>query len=114
MIPQIEDDSRRWRKEALLRRVLCGLESTIRLRHIDPDGPPLDDVRIEFTDLSARYLATLVEAVDILEAIIFASDGCVGHRHCQHSMEPWQRARALLRGKWDADEDPRSEWPARS
>jgi hypothetical protein len=36
------------------------------------------------------------EALDILEAIIYASDGCVGHRDCNHSMLPWQRARAIL------------------
>jgi hypothetical protein len=62
------------------------------------------------TDETARVIAPLVEAVDILEAIIFASDGCQGHKGCIHSMEPWQRARALLRGKWEADES-RGEWP---
>lgn len=36
------------------------------------------------------------EAVTILRDIIYASDLCQGHRDCAHSMEPWQRARALL------------------
>jgi hypothetical protein len=36
------------------------------------------------------------EALEILEAIIYASDGCRGHAGCNHSMEPWRRARALL------------------
>jgi len=45
------------------------------------------------------------EAVDILEAIIFASDGCAGHKDCNHSMEPWQRARAYLQEyKWRNDD----------
>ena len=33
---------------------------------------------------------------DVLVAIITASDGCQGHRHCNHSLAPWQDARALL------------------
>jgi len=28
-----------------------------------------------------------------------------------HSMEPWQRARALLEGKWEADMNPDKQWP---
>lgn len=35
----------------------------------------------------------------ILRAIIYASDGCVGHRDCNHSIEPWKRARAYLEMK---------------
>lgn len=110
MIRQLEHDQRRMRREVLLRRVLHGLQETIQLRGKTPETP-IDDVRVEFTDVSVRYLAPLVEAVQILEDIIFASDGCVGHRQCAHSMEPWQRARALLQGKWDADTDPDLEWP---
>ena len=78
--------------------------------------PLLDDPRVQAghgaTDEARReralVIAPLVEAVEILEAIIYASDGCVGHRQCTHSMEPWQRARAFLKGKWEADE--RSAW----
>jgi hypothetical protein len=33
---------------------------------------------------------------DALEALIWASDRCQGHRACAHDMEPWKRARALL------------------
>ena len=112
MIQKLEDDQRRIRREAMLRSVLDRLRTTAQLRGMTPETP-VDDVRIEFTDVSARYLAPLVEAVAILEDIIFASDGCMGHRHCMHSMEPWQRARALLEGKWEADCDPELEWPPR-
>lgn len=31
-----------------------------------------------------------------LRDIIYASDGCVGHRECNHSIEPWKRARRLI------------------
>lgn len=43
-----------------------------------------------------RIDANADEAVAILRDIIYASDLCQGHRGCGHSMEPWQRARALL------------------
>lgn len=101
------------RKEVLMRRVLDGLRSTIQLRGMSPDTP-VDDVRADFTDKSAEYLAPLIEAIDILEAIIFASDGCMGHRQCAHSMEPWQRARTLLQGKWESESYRRNPWPRRS
>lgn len=45
------------------------------------------------------------EALDILEAIIYASDSCAGHRDCNHTMEPWQRARAFLHAhKWKEED----------
>lgn len=111
IMKRIEDDRSRLRREVLVRRVLDSLRQTVRLYGLSPDAQ-VEDVRPEFTTDSAEIIAQLVEAVDILEAIIFASDGCVGHRHCAHSMEPWQRARALLEGKWKAD-DPgeRRTWP---
>ncbi len=111
MTPEIEimRDQSRLRKEALIRQVLHSLERTLQVQAINSDAST-DDVRVEFTDKSARIIAPLIEAVDILESIIWASDGCVGHRECAHSMEPWQRARALLSGKWQAYEDRRS-WP---
>ena len=37
------------------------------------------------------------ELLTALEAIINASDGCVGHRNCNHGMEPWTLARAAIR-----------------
>ena len=106
---QIQDDQNRIRKEALTRRVLYVLRDTVELRGYKLETRT-DDIRVEFTDASARIIAQLVEAVDILEAIILASDGCQGHKHCIHSMEPWQRARALLQGKWDAYKY-RRDWP---
>lgn len=109
IMDSIEADRRRHRREALMRRVLDGLRQTVRVRPMgDSEQSPMC---AEFTDESARFIAPLIEAVDILEAIIWASDGCMGHRHCAHSMEPWQRARALLRGKWEAESGERSTWP---
>ena len=97
-------------REALIRRVLHSLRATIQLRGITPETP-VCDVRADFTDASVRVVAQLCEAVEILEAIIYASDGCMGHRDCVHSMEPWKRARALLAGKWEADVGHRRYWP---
>lgn len=106
---QIEENNTNLRREASIRHVLYGLRRTIQLQGMTPDTK-VDEVRAEFTDKSAAFIAPLVEAVDILEAIIFASDGCRGHRECAHSMEPWQRARALLYEKWNAASDGR-QWP---
>src|SRR5438105_4967920 len=103
-IKAIERDQARIRRDVFVRQVCYSLLPTIQLREVGPDGNP-DQVRAELTDDSVRVLAPLVEAVEILEAIIWASDGCVGHRDCAHSMEPWQWARALLAGKWQAYQD---------
>lgn len=108
-IKAIERDQARIRRDVFVRQVCYSLLPTIQLRAVGPDGNP-DQVRAELTYDSVRVLAPLVEAVEILEAIIWASDGCVGHRDCAHTMEPWQRARALLAGKWQAYED-RKAWP---
>ena len=104
------NDQRLIRREVLVRRILDGLRHTLQLQGERPETP-IDEVRAYFTDESARFVAPLAEAIEILEDIIFASDGCVGHRQCAHSMEPWQRARVLLQGKWDADEGIRRNWP---
>lgn len=74
----IERDHRRLRTEALTRRILDGLRQTIQVRRLSPEA---DDVRVECTTDSAAFIAPLVEAVELLEAIIWASDGCMGHRH---------------------------------
>ena len=37
-----------------------------------------------------------------LQAIIDASDGCMGHRNCNHSMDGWRLAREAQRA-WEAD-----------
>jgi hypothetical protein len=108
---QIADDQHDIRKRALLRHVLHQLERSVQLEGVSVDTKT-DDVIARMTDESARLIAPLIEAVDILEAIIWASDGCQGHRRCAHSMEPWQRARALLQGKWEAYEN-RTDWPSR-
>lgn len=103
-------DHHRMRQEVLLQRVLDGLRQTVRLRSSRP-GVQVEEVCADFTDESARFIAPLIEAVDILESIILASDGCIGHRQCARSMEPLQRARALLQGKWEADSGERRNWP---
>ena len=108
-IQQLENDHKRIRREVLTRRILHGLKSTLRLRPVGPNSSPIE-ARIEFTDESARFIAPLVDAVEILEAIIYASDGCMGHQDCAHSTEPWRHARALLSGKWEADER-QGNWP---
>jgi hypothetical protein len=104
MIKELEQRSQYIRREALTRRILD------TLRHTAEVDPVWGD--IFFTDASIRTLAPLVEAIDILEAIIWASDLCMGHSQCVHSMEPWKRARALLYEKWEADMDPSlPSWP---
>ena len=53
-------------------------------------------VRSKFDPLSIDEVEMLLEAAEVLKRIIYASDDCQGHRDCEHSMEPWQRARQLL------------------
>ena len=96
LMQQIEQQRNRTRREATIRQILSALRPTIELRGMTPDTP-VDDVRIEFTVASCAVVGPLAEAIEILEAILWASDGCVGHRDCTHSMEPWQRALALLK-----------------
>lgn len=98
------------RREAFTRRLLHTLRETIEVVPMDPTEP-VPRVRVEMTDASARTVAPLVEAIAILEAMIWASDGCAGHRDCAHSMEPWEKARTLLAGKWQADGPPYAPWP---
>lgn len=96
------------RMHALAKRICHILVDTLQVRPRENDT---DDARVDFTDASLRVLAPLIEAIDILEAIVWASDGCVGHRDCAHSIEPWKRARALLAPKWRADTEPGATWP---
>lgn len=108
----IERDRRNMRQMALAHRIFRILRDTLQIQHVSKE---IDnkDLHIDFTDASLRAIAPLVEAVDILEAIIWASDGCRGHRQCVHSMEPWQRARALLDRKWESETNPLAEqWPS--
>lgn len=97
------------RKEVEARRVLHALRETVIMRAERPeDDEAVSRARVEFTMDSMAVIAKLVEAVDILWAIIYASDGCVGHRNCAHSMEPWERARDLLYRKEQREEDART------
>lgn len=106
---QMADDRRDSRKKVLTRRVLHLLRDTVILEGVSADTK-VEDVMARMSDDSAKVIAPLIEALDILEEIIWASDGCQGHAGCQHSMEPWQRARALLRPKWESI-DYRTPWP---
>lgn len=94
---EIAIDMNRQRKEAEMRRVLDRLHRTIQVQAMRPeDDEAVQSARASFTTESMAVIAPLIEAADILWAIICASDGCAGHRNCIHSMEPWQRARDLL------------------
>ena len=73
--PQIAERHAQIRKEALVRRVCHNLRATIKLYGITPETR-VDDVRVEMTDASAAIIAQLVEAVDILDGILWASEGC--------------------------------------
>ena len=85
------------RKANELRNVMHELQRTIQIHHPTHGGPNESlEMRAYFTTESAEVLAPYMEALDILREIIYASDGCLGHRGCAHSMEPWQRARKLL------------------
>ena len=59
--------------------------------HISIDPQCLES-GCEFDEMAAR-ITTLRDA---LLAILYASDQCVGHRACGHSMQPWKNARRLL------------------
>lgn len=88
------------RKAVAARRLADAVLRSLQKQPVKPDADPTE-VRVVATDATVAVLAPYVEAVAALEAIIFASDGCQGHRDCNHSMEPWQRARAVLQGFWD-------------
>jgi hypothetical protein len=93
-------------------------ELTIAARHAVLQGEEIARLRHEFiaavpkcstdiTDFQSARLAAQgwkirADAAErALEAIIYASDQCRGHRDCGHSMEPWERARAILGGQPD-------------
>jgi hypothetical protein len=106
-------DQARQRREVFTRRVLDTLRGTIRVRPVEIPDVPLPRMYLEMTDDSARAIAPLIDAVEILQEIIWTTDGCVGHRNCAHSMEPWQRARALILGLHENRHDgrPRPDVP---
>ena len=96
---QILKDMARQRHQALVLRIADTVRRTVRIVPMNVETADLvHECRIEMTDDTARVLAPLARAVALLEAIIFASDGCQGHAHCAHSMEPWKQARELLEG----------------
>lgn len=54
------------------------------------------------TDVPA-LVAEVRRAVEVIRAIIYASDHCQGHSDCAHSMLPWGKARELL---YEFDDEP--------
>ena len=107
----IGQDMARNRQEALARGLLHTLRHTIQITPLHVEHiEAAERMRADFTLDSLAVIAPLIKAVGLLEAIIWASDGCVGHRQCAHSMQPWQDARELLGDKWKAEEECRP-WP---
>ena len=53
-------------------------------------------LRIKRFEAILARLEQQEQATEILARIIYASDGCVGHRDCNHSIQPWKDARHLL------------------
>jgi hypothetical protein len=72
------------------------LDALRRTARAYPDTVSIQ-ARVEFTAEAFGVIAPVFDALEALRDIIYASDGCHGHRGCAHSMEPWQRARRLLR-----------------
>lgn len=68
-----------------------------------------DRLKAQKDAIEARQRSRGDEALEILEAIIYASDGCRGHVYCNHSMEPWRLARLLLFPPVPSTEPPREE-----
>jgi len=91
-------DVKRMRRECEARQLMDELRRTVRLRPVSRIDVSENYVP-EFTNESAEVMRPYLDAMDILRDIIYASDGCAGHRNCAHSMEPWQRARKLLYGE---------------
>lgn len=63
--------------------------------HVAGVRPPnmVTDLRISWLVAEVRRLRETEKAA--LE-VIYASDGCQGHRGCNHSMDPWRHLRAAL------------------
>lgn len=57
-----------------------------------PDAEFIAHARTDVPDL----VADVRRAVEVIRAIVDASDDCQGHADCAHSMKPWFDARELL------------------
>ena len=79
--------------------VICDLGlAALRAQLSDLDfecGKQSDSVERNVKEIDALQ-EKLADQARVIEAIIYASDGCKGHRGCNHSMKPWQDARALI------------------
>lgn len=91
-------DTARMRRDVAIRALVHAMRKTLRVRDVraDVDTEVENYTSIEATDKTVELLAPFVEAWEVMCQIVYASDGCVGHRGCAHSMEPWKRARALM------------------
>lgn len=64
---------------------------------LDPHTQIADHPNVKFAQMRRLDLVQRAEiAEDIVRRIVYASDLCMGHRSCGHSMQPWQDARALI------------------
>lgn len=93
--PQIAKEQKDLRRHVRMMRLCDAIRDTVQVWPETPDTR-VDDVHVVLTNRTSEVLAPFVSAVEILRDIIYASDGCMGHRLCEHSMEPWTQARALI------------------
>jgi len=79
------------------------------LRVVAHDVPNAAAVFITHTRENIPALvAAARRSVDVIRAIIDASDDCQGHSDCVHSMLPWGKARELLY-QFDNDQEALAE-----
>lgn len=62
----------------------------------DQVSEAFSDTCLDAADRIEKLEARVKEYRGILTEIIYASDGCVGHRICNHSMDGWKKARAVV------------------
>ena len=77
---------------------------TVITEEMGVDAPPGDTVNPlrEWLQELRGLRATVEEQARVMATIIYASDGCKGHVGCNHSMKPWQDARALMEKQQEA------------
>jgi hypothetical protein len=79
-----------------LKAIEARIEAVLRLpvMDINTEGwvTPDDVARAD----APRLVAEVRRSVEVIRAIIYASDHCQGHKDCAHSMSPWMDARELL------------------
>lgn len=78
-----------------LRQLLDRVEALEQEResYLMSNMSPLEQRQRDIIAVLQTQVAALEAAV---LAILYASDQCVGHRDCGHSMDPWKNARKLV------------------